>query len=295
LFLHEPQSIGVIRALVPSNSSFDVLKSLKRLGSVIDTEPTLTTIPRRPPHKSFFDYLTSSRAPDEFRISEAAAHRELASACFRIMRENLHFNMGGFDSPRLATGEACLKVSSPTFYACSFFTYHVQESGESFVEETSHWVNVLFLFWLEVMFLSESHIHRTSGSIEKILKTFQNHVRGDSELSAAMSSARLAIYIFQSMLRESVATIYTTILLFVHDSSLIANYCQSSPHIHSLHNTQGTFESYAQRPGAFSLDGNLVAIATEDTLSVLSSVGTVLWTKSTKSRPNTSGKTLLPM
>jgi len=62
---------------------------------VSDTEVVdLHTTPR--PHKSFFNFL-SFRALSEFRVDGTLAHRQLASACFRITNDELYFNMRGFD------------------------------------------------------------------------------------------------------------------------------------------------------------------------------------------------------
>jgi hypothetical protein len=167
--LKKPQPIHVIRVLM-QDESFDTLKCLQHLSSIYaeGTEPiTLDTVPQ--PHKSFFDLITL-RAVGDFRIEEATAHQELASTCFGIMKENLHFNMGGFDSPALHNDDAPLKVAKHISYACSSFAHHVLHSGTPFVDEIDHWATHLSLFWLEVLVLSNRSNVR---ELEEILKSFQ--------------------------------------------------------------------------------------------------------------------------
>ncbi|KAJ7901247.1 hypothetical protein B0H13DRAFT_1717904 [Mycena leptocephala] len=84
--LKQPQPIHVICELVQSDGNFDVLKCLQQLSSIYakGTEAvTLNTVPQ--PHKSFFDFITT-RAPGEFRIERVTGHQEIASSCFRIMK-----------------------------------------------------------------------------------------------------------------------------------------------------------------------------------------------------------------
>jgi hypothetical protein len=167
--LQEPQPIHVIDELIQSDNAFDTLKCLRELSSIYadGTEVVmLDTVPQ--PHKSFFDFI-AERAPKEFRIEKAKAHEELASSCFRIMKEQLHFNMGGFDSPA-HNDSAPLKVAAHITYACSSFAHHVNGSQKEFVEETRYWAEQSFLFWLEVLVLSteKGALHRA----EKILESF---------------------------------------------------------------------------------------------------------------------------
>jgi hypothetical protein len=167
--LQEPQPIHVIHELTHPDGAFDTLKCLRRLSSIYaeDTEPiTLNTLPK--PHKSFFDFITE-RAPEEFRIETAKAHEELASSCFRIMNEQLHFNMGGFISPLLYNNEAPLKVAADISYACSSFAHHVNSSQRGFDNEIQDWAEHHFLFWLEVQVL----LHRGDlGAATRILESF---------------------------------------------------------------------------------------------------------------------------
>jgi hypothetical protein len=147
--LEEPQTIATISRLLEPHNGFDIFNCFKRLSSLYARDHiTPATIPQ--PHKSFYDFVTI-RAPLEFRVDRALAHRELASTCLRIMQDELHFNMGGFDSPKLDNADAPFKVPAYVAYACSSFVSHVRGSGEPFLEEIRSWARNLFLFWLEVM------------------------------------------------------------------------------------------------------------------------------------------------
>jgi hypothetical protein len=150
--LKKPQPIHVLDKFI-QDRAFNTLKCLRELSSIYSngTEAvTPDTVPE--PHKSFFDFITE-RAPEEFHIEIVKAHEELASSCFRIMKEQLHFNMGGFDSTLLHNDSAPLKVTAHISYACSWFLCHVNSSQKEFVDETRDWAEHCFFFWLEVLAL----------------------------------------------------------------------------------------------------------------------------------------------
>lgn len=165
--------IHTIQQLVKPEHGFDVLNCLRRLSSLYatGTEPiTVDTIPQ--PHKSFFDFITSTRAPELFRVNVARAHRDLAAVCFLIINQELHFNMGGFTSPNLHAKEASTYPSPHIVYVCCSLAYHVQRSGESFADDISHFMRNSFLFWLDVIALSVSRPRSPGASAYlKILKT----------------------------------------------------------------------------------------------------------------------------
>jgi hypothetical protein len=70
------------------------------------------------------------------------------------MKEELHFNMGAFEAPRLHNDDAPVQVPAHVVYACASFIHHVVGSGEPFFGELRSWAQDLFLFWLEVLGLS---------------------------------------------------------------------------------------------------------------------------------------------
>jgi hypothetical protein len=168
----------MICALVKLNFSFDVGRCLKRIASLYASgikNTTEDTIPQ--PHKSFFDLTASeSRAPAEFLVDLPTAHHELALSCFRIMRDELHFNMGGFDSPQLDNDDAPSRVPAHVIYACSSVAYHMQGSGKVFVDEISDWAKESLLFWLEVMGLSGNIDYKVSQP-KAVLETFKTNTK----------------------------------------------------------------------------------------------------------------------
>jgi hypothetical protein len=156
--------------------TFDLIRCLKRIGSLYASGTEQISDDTTPqPHKSFFDFVME-RAPPEFRVDLSAAHHELALSCFRIMRDELHFNMGGFDSPRLDNKEAPSKVPAHVIYACASVGYHIQGSGKAFVGEIGVWVKELFLFWLEVMGLS-GNIDRKASQPIAVLETLMANTK----------------------------------------------------------------------------------------------------------------------
>jgi hypothetical protein len=179
--LQRPQPLSVIDALVESHNDFDVSKCLHALSSLYASGMDMITddtVVR--PHKSFFDFVTI-RAPPDFRVDTVMGHHELALACFRIMREELHFNMGDFNSPRLDTDAAPSKVDEHVIYACAAIPFHAQASSEVLITEIHFWAENLFFFWLEAINLptngADNYWGDTRDLVEKTLRTFRQKIK----------------------------------------------------------------------------------------------------------------------
>jgi hypothetical protein len=166
--LVEPRPISVICKLVDTDHDFDVSKCLIGLSSLYASGIELVDIDTVPqPHKSFFDFVTA-RAPSDFRVDDILAHRQLASSCFRIMK-GLHFNMGGFNSPRLHNWQAPVKVSKHVAYVCKYFAHHVEQSGPPFFDvEILDWLKHKYLFWLEALGSESVNIPKILNTLERL-------------------------------------------------------------------------------------------------------------------------------
>jgi len=56
------------------------------------------SIPVRPLHASFYDFLLDEKRSGEFFIQQGDAHRDLAVASLSVMQAGLHFNICGLET-----------------------------------------------------------------------------------------------------------------------------------------------------------------------------------------------------
>lgn len=194
--LEQPQSIGVIAALVSTVPAGVVHAHMKRLSGLYASTADITEETTPEPHKSFFDYLTSqdmkkdcfcvdcvdnrrskpsapalkhSEPKMNFYFDRKSVHFEVATGCFKIMENELHFNMGGFDSARLDNAEPPAKVPLHISYVCVSIGYHVEHSGKDFSHKICEWATKRMLFWLEVIALS-GHKERAANILKALFE-----------------------------------------------------------------------------------------------------------------------------
>ena len=150
--LREPLDIGSISTLL-SLDDFDVPHCMKRISSlIVDGTESLTkgTVPQV--HKSFVDYLFSSRPLPDLRIDPTKHHHSLTTTCFETIQK-LTFNVG-----HITTSHQHNKISSISqaiIYQCRWLGHHVQNGGEraTLVPDVERFMKYHFLQWLEVLSL----------------------------------------------------------------------------------------------------------------------------------------------
>ncbi|KAG6329342.1 hypothetical protein ID866_9747 [Astraeus odoratus] len=121
------------------------------------------TVPVRPLHSSFYDYLTDASRSGVFYVDKVEVHVDLALASVRVMREGLRFNICGLESSYLRNSdvqglEQRVKDCIPSHlaYACRYWAHHVQET--CFINRLVEELKAIFqteyiLFWIEVLSL----------------------------------------------------------------------------------------------------------------------------------------------
>jgi hypothetical protein len=166
----EPLPLHALVHIVPSDSILTpndkerqrgIVKHLASLlsGTHSDHEPIV------PLHSSYRDFLCNAEHSKEFYIDEAQAHRSVALGCFRVMEQNLKFNICEFPTSFLRNVDVpniqLLRekhIPYHLYYACRFWGFHVSEtpSGEFAQKHLELFFRKDFLSWLEVMSLTES-------------------------------------------------------------------------------------------------------------------------------------------
>jgi hypothetical protein len=137
---------------------------LDKLSSVISIGKTDRMI--HVCHLSFVDFICDTTGYPKYAVDRAIHSRNLALACFQIMKFGLKFNICGLETSDLFNGQVQdlpvrIEESIPTrlAYACRFGLQHLQgtpqggSSGGELLNDVSHLLRVQFLYWLEVMSL----------------------------------------------------------------------------------------------------------------------------------------------
>jgi len=159
--LQEPLDIGTISMLL-SLDDFDVLHCMKRISSlIVDGTESLTEMTVPQVHKSFVDYLVSSRAHPDLRIDAFEHHHSLTTTCFEIIW-GLTFNVGhittshqlSYDSDEISP---ISQVSQGIIYSCKWLGRHLKNGGErvTLVPDVEKFMKTHFLQWLEVLSLQK--------------------------------------------------------------------------------------------------------------------------------------------
>ena len=119
-------------------------------------------------HLSFSEFICDrSQCPEPFYIDQQATNDRLTMACFRLMRQELKFNICGLESSYLLNDEVkdlaeriSTRIGDSLLYACRFWAAHLQDmmaneyNGNALIAELEDFVYVRLLFWLEVMSLT---------------------------------------------------------------------------------------------------------------------------------------------
>ena len=123
------------------------------------------SIPIRPLHASFYDFLLDEKRSGEFFIEQGDAHRDLAVASLSVMQDGLYFNMCGLETSYILNSEVAdlgkkvqENIPPHLLYSCQFWATHLQ--GAAFDPDLAHLVRGLvtgekILFWLEALGISK--------------------------------------------------------------------------------------------------------------------------------------------
>ena len=124
--------------------------------------------PVQPLHASFRDYLTDKNRSEGKPWSLTSIDPEylLTECCFRIMENQLRFNICGIatsyklDNDYFARSNSKDAISQELKYACQYWSGHlqaIQKLDDSIMVLLHNFSYVNFLFWAEVMWVHDLH------------------------------------------------------------------------------------------------------------------------------------------
>ena len=123
------------------------------------------SIPVRPLHASFYDFLLEEKRSGEFFIQQGDAHHDLAVASLSVMQAGLHFNICKLETSYISNLEVAdlektieEHIPSHLLYSCQFWASHLHNVG--FDPDLAQLVRGLvtgeqMLFWLEALGISK--------------------------------------------------------------------------------------------------------------------------------------------
>ena len=181
----ERTSTSVIADLLFTSDYTDVAeKLLSALHAVLYTEDGRVLAY----HKSFSDFIFDRTRSNDFWCDQARHHHYLIDSCFRIMKNQLRFNIANIsssfmldkDNPTLADA---VKMNIPPVlgYSCQNWGYHLSSTAlatpDHLRDTLTDFLEIRTLFWIEAM-----NLLGMRGRCGPILRTAQEWV-AKSEVS----------------------------------------------------------------------------------------------------------------
>ncbi|QRV82834.1 Vegetative incompatibility protein HET-E-1 [Ceratobasidium sp. AG-Ba] len=167
-------------------------------------------------HASFPDYMLTNHRSKRFYCNPQNENAAFARRCFEIMKQMLHFNMGGFVSSYSADAEVPSlsstvdhEIPPHLFYACRYWSDHLIESGETNdqIVPLEGFLKCQFLFWAEAMNLK----HVTRDGI-LVLSKASNWMRArnisEDLLRLCLDCQKFIVVIGANSVRKSTPHIY---------------------------------------------------------------------------------------
>lgn len=165
LGLREPLTIDSLNALCYKASCGEDrvgMESILEYMASLLSGITDRSIPVRPVHASFHDYLTDPERSGVFYVDTRGIHDELSVACLDAMR-GLSFNICGLESSYIPNADikdldekARRNIPPYLSYACWFWASHLEEavSESSLAQKVVHFLfSAQLLFWIEALAL----------------------------------------------------------------------------------------------------------------------------------------------
>ena len=164
LWLKEPLPISALdfmRDRFPRKDDRYPVGDILNLVASLLSGTNETSIPVRPLHASFYDFLLDERRSKEFFIDQSDIQHDLALASLCVMLDGLKFNICGLPTSYKCNSEVAdlakrVEESIPMhlLYSCRFWADHLQASG--FDSELTECLKKFvmgekMLFWLEIL------------------------------------------------------------------------------------------------------------------------------------------------
>jgi hypothetical protein len=158
----EPLSVVSLSELHSDNEPSDLVKLVTQPLASLLSGVTQANVAVRPLHTSFRDFLTHKERSGQFYVDLAPQQRNLALASWRVMKEELRFNICKLETSHSKNSDVhdldnriTKYIPSHLSYACRFWADHAREMifEPTVVEILKSFLQEQFLYWLEALSL----------------------------------------------------------------------------------------------------------------------------------------------
>lgn len=229
----EPLSLASLntmrRAFIDRADQFKVEIILTSMASLLSGIADIS-IPVRPLHSSFYDFLTDEKRSEKFHVDVSNVHTNLAYASLRTMQEGLRFNICKLESSYKRNSEIShlaerIKECIPDHlsYSCRFWPSHLKETqfnARLATEVKALLVNERVLFWLEALGLLDA-LSNVPDALETVLSWLGSH-NGYEDATAVASDTIKFVRRFGSIITQSTPHLYLSALPFSPANSVFA-------------------------------------------------------------------------
>jgi hypothetical protein len=170
-------SLATMRCHFKDSADIKIGKILAPMAALLSgtTDPS---VPIRPLHASFADYLTDRKRSHGFFIDVQGIRNDLAFASLGVMKKKLRFNICDLPSSYLPNSEVLdlddrikKRIPAELVYSCRFWTDHVREApfNPALAAEVQAFFNdKILLFWFEVLSLLNV-MNTCAGSLSSVI------------------------------------------------------------------------------------------------------------------------------
>ncbi|KAL4078818.1 hypothetical protein V8B97DRAFT_2067943 [Scleroderma yunnanense] len=233
LWSKEPLPIGAMDAMrrefSQENDHYSVRIVLDFMASFL-TGTTETSVPVRPLHASFYDFLLDAKRSEEFFVDQHDIHRNLALASLHVMQSGLRFNICALPTSYVRNSDMVdlpkrveENILSHLLYCCRFWATHLQEV--EFDSDLAECVRLFvtgekLLFWMEAL-----EVSKFIGEAYRALTSAERWLQGKTKHEDALMFIKDGIKFisnFAGVIGESTPHLYLSALPFCPVKSTLA-------------------------------------------------------------------------
>ncbi|KAF8509984.1 WD40-repeat-containing domain protein [Hysterangium stoloniferum] len=228
LLAKEPLSISALITLCkPGNIGGDVKSLLRPLGALLHGV-TESTVPLRPLHTSFRDYLLNIGRSKAYFVDLDQQHEHFTTMIFNVMSRELKFNICQIETSyqlnkdiKDLDDKVKAHISTQLAYACQFWSHHLCSCTgiTALLEKTESFIKEHFLFWLEVL-----SARRKVGNVSEMLLDAAEWMERYNTNAMWLRDAAIFARAFKTAIIQSIPHIYLSALPFAPKTAIIGKW-----------------------------------------------------------------------